>query len=727
MRNLGQNIVASVILVTMALILLSMSVLGLVAFRYVDNEVVSSLRANAEVVGASTAGRLERGVRLGIPLDRQVGVEPFLERIEQQSDAVSGFAVLDAAGVPQTLVGLDRAALDRSQAELRGRVKDAEANAPGLLQQGWATANEVFAVLKSDTRAPREAELISHPLQADGARVGTLYVAIDQGRVLRELQAVAIDIGVVMGVAVLLALEVLLLVVSTNLSGPLTQLFRILRRLIDRDFTSRATITGGRVIRETLAAANAIVDQVDKRAVEVRNRLADFRDRPVQGRHIGTARKATVEERLAQVGRFGLGTRQRLQATNHAGARAAAFLFVLAEELLRPFLPLYIERVTQAAGDIASAPVIAAPMSAFLLTTALAGPFVAAWSDRVGRRRTFLIGATVSSISLAGSAFAVGFADLIAWRALAGVGYATTFAACQGHVIDQTSEGDRTRGLSVFVGGIFSANICGPALGGILAVQVGYTATICTAAVTALVAAGLAYHLMGNQVQPAPAGRSSSIVFKAGAACATNLRFTATLVLAAVPAKMLLTGFLFFTVPIVLRDLGVSESSIGRLTMLYGIAALLLMPMSARLCDRFQAHGALVGVGGLISGIGLIPMLFGSSLVTVAGAILALGVGQALSISAQTSLLTMLGRAEIATYGPGPVLGAFRLSERLGSAAGPVVAAILSQHYGYVGTATAFGFAAITLATLFSALFLSIGIEREDPEHTLENVSEASA
>jgi predicted MFS family arabinose efflux permease len=723
MRNLGKHVVVPVILVTMALIVLSMSALGLVAFRFVNDEVVASLRTNANVVGVSTAGRLERGVRMGIPLSKQVGMKPFLEGIEQQSAAVSGFAVVDTAGTRHAVVGIGTEMLAATRRPGSGTAGSSTAEAEGLVQQAWRTAGQLLAVVNPDQAAVQRPELISHPLEGDGGRIGTLYVAVDQGHVLRELQATAIDIGVVMGVAVLLAFETLLLVISTNISGPLTQLFRILRRLADRDYTSKATVTGARVIRDTLAAANALVDRVDSRAVEVRNRLADRRNQTDDGRFGGARAKPTVEDRLARIGRFALGPRQHIGVANHSGARAAAFLFVLAEELLRPFLPLYIETVTQNAAGVALATVIAIPMSAFLLTTALAGPFVAAWSDRIGRRRSFLIGAGVSSVSLAGTAFAVGFADLVAWRALAGIGYATTFAACQGHVIDQTSEADRTRGLSVFVGGIFGANVCGPALGGILAVQVGYGATIFTAAGIALAAAGLAYYLMGDQSRAAPARGSSTTVFKAATACARNLRFTAILVLAAIPAKMMLTGFLFFTVPILLRDLGVTESSIGRLAMLYGIAALLLMPVFAQVCDRLRAHGAMVGAGALVSGIGLIPLLFNASLATVALAIVALGVGQAMSISAQTSLLTIVGRDEIGDYGPGPVLGAFRLTERLGSAAGPLVAALLSQQLGYVGTATAFGFGSVALGTLFSALFLSIGMEREDPEtDTLDSV-----
>lgn len=727
MYDLGKKVVVPVILVTMLLIVLSMSALGLVAFRFVNDEIVASLRTNAEVVGANTASRLERGVGMGIPLSKQVGVRPFLRGIEQKSPAVSGFALIDGEGVRRAVVGIQSDSLDRALTSYHGGSNQATSEQAGLFSKAWATALQLLAVVNPEKASLGEPELISHDLEASGKRVGTLYVAVDRGHVLDALQTTVIDIGVVIGVAILLAFETLLLVISTNISGPLTQLFRILRQLANRDYTSKATIGGAQIIRDTLNAANSVVDRVNARALEARRNLVQMRDNTGDSGPVKNVTKTSVDDRLSAIGRFALGSYQRIEAANHAGARAAAFLFVLAEELLRPFLPLYIEGVTQNAATIDAATLIAIPMSAFLLTTALAGPFVASWSDRVGRRRSFLIGAAVSSVSLVGAAFAVGFADLVVWRALAGIGYAMTFAACQGHVIDKTSEADRTRGLSVFVGGIFGANVCGPALGGILAVRIGYDATILTAAGIAAASAILAYYVMGDRPRQAPKNKRSFSIFKAGAACAANPRFLAILVLAAIPAKMLLTGFLFFIVPIMLRDVGVNESSTGRLAMLYGIAALLLMPVFAQLCDRFRAHGVMVGVGALVSGIGLIPLLFSASLMTVAGAILALGAGQAMSISAQASLLTIVGRSEIGEYGSGPVLGSFRMTERLGSAAGPLVAALIAQYYGYVNTAAIFGLGSVALGTLFSALFLSIGIEPEDAEIGTFDAAETSS
>jgi MFS family permease len=59
------------------------------------------------------------------------------------------------------------------------------------------------------------------------------------------------------------------------------------------------------------------------------------------------------------------------------------------------------------------------------------------------------------------------------------------------------------------------------------------------------------------------------------------------------------------------------------------------------------------------------------------------GAGQALSISAQSALVSEHCGAPIAQLGEGAVFGVYRLLERLGNAAGPLLAAGLVMAYGY--------------------------------------------
>ena len=722
----NRRTVVPILLLAVAILVAAMGALGLMTFRLLNKEVVPALEDNARVIGGSVQERIAEAVELGIPIEKQVGVNTVLAQTRERSPAIAALVLTRSDGTETiAATGIAREALPAAlnkRPEISGRSE----SGAGPLATLADTAGKLVKLFGGADRA-RDLGFVALPIEIDGTSVGTLHVGIDQLHVAREVRATAIDVGVVMVVALLVAFEALLLVIAMNVGGPLSVLMRLAQRIARRDFSREAPETGAPAFAQALAAMNNLVRHVNAAAGTATGRI---RDGTAAGARMGAAAASRLEQRIAAIGTFisgGNGGAGRLNPAQLVNARGTAFLFVLAEELLRPFLPLYISDIAEGVQGVDPALLIAIPISAFMIVTAIAGPVVAAWSDRVGRRRTFLVGALISTAGLVGTAFPVGFADFVFWRALSGLGYALTFVACQGHVLDQTTEEDRTRGLSVFVGGIMAADICGPAIGGILADQIGYAGTVVVAAGVALLAAVLALRLMSSERRTTREPQSALASFRTAARCATNPRFAATVLLAAIPAKMLLTGFLFYLAPLILSNLGVSESQIGRMTMVYGISALLLMPLFASICDRFRAHGVMVGVGALIAGTGLIPFVFGASVAKIAVAILLIGVGQAMSISAQTAFVTIVGRGEIATYGPSPVLGAFRLAERLGSAAGPLVAAQIANSHGYITTATAFGFAAVTLGTLFSALFMSVGVEPEDETLTVERPLETQA
>ena len=67
------------------------------------------------------------------------------------------------------------------------------------------------------------------------------------------------------------------------------------------------------------------------------------------------------------------------------------------------------------------------------------------------------------------------------------------------------------------------------------------------------------------------------------------------------------------------------------------------------------------------------------------GVVFLLGLGQALSIAAQSALVADHCQEEIRVYGDDAVYGVYRLLERLGNALGPLIASLLVIFWGYQG------------------------------------------
>ena len=392
--------------------------------------------------------------------------------------------------------------------------------------------------------------------------------------------------------------------------------------------------------------------------------------------------------------------------------RILTFLFMFAEMLSRPFLPMYGKELLSNGATLPNAVLISLPLTGFLLGMAISMPFAGRYSDRFGRRYVFIFGAMIVASGLLISASTSNFYFLVFARSLTGIGYASMFMSCQGFILDKTSDLNRGQGMSTFVSAIMVAEICAPAIGGILADKIGVRLVFIFGAIIAITAATLAVSILDNK--NARRSDATQAIFLPYQQLMLNRRFIALAILAGIPAKLIYSGFLIYLVPLLLTDFSSTASEIGRYVMVYGVATLLFSPIFAKLTDRYQSHGVMVICGGLFTGFGLVPIFFIADKELVLIGIAALGIGQAMSISAQISLVSQLTRAEMNQFGSGRVLGVFRLIERLGAAVGPLVAGALAAMLGVFSATTALGMYGLLSTLLFALIF----IEKNHAKHS---------
>ena len=104
--------------------------------------------------------------------------------------------------------------------------------------------------------------------------------------------------------------------------------------------------------------------------------------------------------------------------------RPALFLFMLAEEFTRPFLPRYVQALAPADLPFSTDVAISLPIVAFMAGVALCQlPFAAA-SEWLGRRNGFVMGAALAACGYALSGFTGSYYLFLAARVLSAIGYA---------------------------------------------------------------------------------------------------------------------------------------------------------------------------------------------------------------------------------------------------------------------------------------------------------------
>jgi predicted MFS family arabinose efflux permease len=390
--------------------------------------------------------------------------------------------------------------------------------------------------------------------------------------------------------------------------------------------------------------------------------------------------------------------------------RILTFMFMFAEMLSRSFLPIYVGSLPGPSLGLSPDFTASLPLTANLLCVALGLPMAGRWADQVGRRTSYASGAALLMLGLIGAAMAHHFFGLLAARMLCGLGYAILFMACQGYVIDNTGPANRSQGMAAFVSAIMVAEICAPAVGGILADQIGASMVFMFGATVAVIATAVSLRVLDNaSARKDKAQRAAPLTLRA---LLHNRRFVALSLLASIPAKLSLSGFLIYLVPVILTGLNSSTSEIGRYVMVYGILTLLLGPVFARMADRYERHAAIVGIGGVLAGLGLLSILAGASVTWVLVGIAALGLGQAMSIASQIGLVTRVTENEAGQSSPQSVLGLFRLVERLGGACGPLLAGALAAWASPATAMAALGGLSLVCSLLFLFIFRRDGGKR---------------
>lgn len=467
---------------------------------------------------------------------------------------------------------------------------------------------------------------------------------------------------------------------------------------------SGAPVDGAGVIA---AGLNARLDKIISRINEAYAGLVDATCRLHHG--AAQARTVTLNSIRDQL-RLGA-TFAPAIACDIVRVRILTFIFMFASMLSRPFLPVYLGEVADQSSTLSPELSASIPITVYLGCMALCMPWAGRWSDIHGRRYSYVAGALLMAVGLLGTALAANFWVLVAARAIEGVGYAILFMSCQGYVVDNTNADNRSSGVAMFVSAIMVSEVCAPAVGGVLADSMGFRGVLAVATVLCLLSLPLAWKLLAQDSASKTFLASNALGAHRGtmASLLRNHRFMAISIFAAIPAKLLLSGFLIFLTPVVLAKFGSSTSEIGRYAIVYGIIALVAMPLFSMIGDRYRCHFALVIVGGLISGAGMLPIFLDPSSHMVLLGIVGLGLGQAMSISSQLTLVT---RAVETTAGDGDAssaLGLFRLIERVGGALGPVVAGLIALQMGPVEAVPVLGVGMVvsTIICFLSAYWLS--------------------
>jgi MFS family permease len=653
-----------------------------------ESALAPQMAAKATSAGASVRALLLRAVDSGVPFEALHGVTGSFKEVRDEMPEIAYLAVVD----------------------LEGRVMHESAKTPAGAAEHFGRADVLQLPHLNAAIAPvhrvGDLFLVSLPVVAAGKPLGTLHLGVSASFVDDLVLEMLLDVAVILVVALFFTVELLHFMAGARLDATLRDLGETFERGAAGDFVLHARHGGAQAFKGLLQLMDAVLVRLNTAYAALAREADATRRVPAHERHPLLKQAQADAAALAQRFRFGRIDEPPARGENHlVKIRAPLFIFILAEELTRSFLPGYVSELLVPVPGISTQVLIGAPIALFMLVVAIGQPFLGVYTERVGHRRAMLVGALTASVGLLASAFAASVLDLLLWRSLCGMGYATVFVAAQAYVLEHAPAAQRAKSFALFVGAIMAATVCGPSIGGILADNVGVRPTFVLAA---LLAAGSMWVIGQLPAQrPAAADRVPTRLptWREFASLLVNRRFMTVTGLAAMPAKALLTGVCFYLLPLHILDAGSTQAMAGRLLMIYAVVMVLMAPLAAALASTRERMHALVGGGLVVSGIGAACVLGGAGIGWLLAAVVLIGTGQALSISAQSALVAEHCSREIEQLGEGVVYGVYRLMERIGNALGPLLAAALVMHFQYrtsfvvIGAGVALAGAAFLLAT----------------------------
>jgi len=682
-HELNHSINNKLLFITLVSTLIAATLSAVFTLAQFNQSLKPQLLKKVEAIVESVRLDVELAVSVGIPIAHIKGLEPYLNEVLAHYPELQYLAISDQHGAllhHQSRSEVIIVNLDQAQA-LRAMFQQ---TAPQVSYPWIDSISELAKLVFATTLQHSSSDDYFLPLTLQGVRIGAVQVGLNSDYIRSQLSNVYFDIVIVLISVLLISFEVIIVLVMFYVIAPFRRTEKLLQRQANGDFS----VTDVEYGQGTIESFNQKLNRDSMALQQAYHQAAE-------------QQKSKLNEQLKEVSnKFNLIKVFKEKRINVLDARVPLFVFAFAEELQKSFMPLFVAQYYEPNPWLSQDILLALPISVFMLVVALTTPFAGGWVERWGNKKLFMLGLIPAFLGYIGCAIAFDSYHIIASRALTALGYAIITISCQGYIAAAVSAENRARGMAIFVGVLMAATLCGTALGGIIADRIGYHNVFFISAIITLVAGGLAWVMLtenkgeAKNAMAKPGGSAIKVLIR-------NPEFVCLIIFCALPAKIILTGFLYYLTPLYLLSLDASQSEIGRIMMVYALVIIPLSPLASSAADRYGKMKHLVVIGTIASGLVLMSLYQRESIMSLLIAITLMGIAHAML---KAPLIAAVMTAAEATSGVShtSVLGVLRTFERAGSVLGPIMVGALLLYFNFSET-----LAIIGIGVVFSGLIMA--------------------
>ena len=404
---------------------------------------------------------------------------------------------------------------------------------------------------------------------------------------------------------------------------------------------------------------------------------------------------------------------------HYTSIRPVAFMFFFGVDTCISFLPLHMATLYNPHDPLLGLSkdiIMGLPISIQMLFTSMSLLISGAWCDNRGWTEPFLIGLFLSGTGFIFAWLAPSSFYFLVALGLVGMGYGLSLMAAQGFIIAHTTTKETAQGMAQLWAGVYAGSICGGATGAMLADRMGYAPVFLVGGSILLLLIVYTFFMMKDAMkrpkpvsqtprpnptaQTFPSPRNTSVL-----SFLFNRKIFTLIVFYGLPWYIVLIGFMNYYSPIYLKSIGVSQSNIGRIFMIYGICLMYVAPYISKIVGQAHDKKRYLVMGSFIGSLSIANFYFFkdfSGVVSVTVSIFLLGLSACLIPVRSAYVLDIHITKQL---GGGKAIGVLNAVLRLGQVTGPILFGWL---FITVGSDSGIAVAAAAYL-LFTVIFLLVG------------------